>query len=278
MRRLGLACVLIFVAVTFSHGQNSGVVGIATEELQIFSAQATLLASGGTWQCMNSPVPIACPFFPDHGFGANFLSYCNTAFIGSIDLEWSPTGSTTSTIVLAQANYPSGGSDSACHTLQVGGYFPNMRSVVKPTSGSLSAWYTASAAPIPLITPGLGSNGSTAPIVCDQNIAVTITTGGTIEIIGPTFTGDTVVLCGFSVSLNGAASAGNLQVVWAGSIACTGGSLSWESFTTSLTPQFFAVPYAVRSLLPSIDPYACLVNNSGATVYASFSFASVHGL
>jgi hypothetical protein len=259
------------------HAQNSGVVGVATKELQIFSAQASTASSGGTWQCNGSTVPIACPVFPDLGAAANFLSYCDTGFEGTIDLEWSPTG-TAPFLVLAQASY-SGVTDSLCHTLQVGGYFPNMRSTVTVTTGSLSAWYTASAAPIPLVSSGLGTNGPSSPINCDENAIQGVLTGATTSIgsVGPVNTGDTIVICSWSISFNGATSAGSVSLNWAGSAACSPTFPSWQIYTTASTPQTIVIPVSQRG--PNLaHEYPCLVNSSGATVEVSISFASVHGL
>jgi hypothetical protein len=283
VRRLISCFLLVLPCALLGHAQNNGTVGIATKEVPVFAAQTTTLSSGGTWQCNNSPTPIACAVLPDFGAGCNFLSYQTTGFSGTITLEWSPPLANSSIfapfIVLTQASYSASTPDTAVHVLQLGGYFPNLRSTVTPSAGSLSAQYTASAAPCPLVSSGLGSNGPEAPIVCDRNALVSITTGSTAEIAGPLVTGDTVVICAWTLSFNGATSAGNVTIEWGTSAACSSVTgPSWYIYTTSATPQVLAVAVPQRSPFNATYPYACLLNASGASGVFSFSYASVHGL
>ena len=277
MRSLKLCAVFLFaLGLHAVSAQIAGTVGIQTTLIPVFTAQTSSASSGGYWQCSSPNSTGACPVFQDFGFGANYLTFCTSSFIGSIDLEWSPSSALTSFKPLTTWTSPSSG-DTACHTLQVGGYFPNLRSSVAMTSGSISAWYTASAAPIPLVTPGLGSNGPTSPVVCDQAAIANITTGSTNSVLNPTNTGDTVVICGFSVSFNGATSAGSLVFEFATSgLGCTSPSDVWAAYTTASTPQIFVVPNSIRSSAPAIRPYFCIVNSSGATANISLSWASVH--
>lgn len=243
--------------------QNSGAVELYTREITVFTGQNTTAASA---------------IFPDYGFAANFLTYCNSTFSGTIDLEWSPTGVAGPFIVLAQASYSGTQPDSSCHVLQVGGYFPNMRSSVTRTAGSVSAWYTASAAPIPQVSSGLGSNGPSSPINCDQNATVTgVATAGTAAFggVGPLRTGDTVVICGFTWSFQGATSAGTVLLVWSPTNACATPATSWVSYTTASTPQVLPIALQQRSGVPS-QQTPCVTNNSGATAAVSILWASVH--
>src|ERR1700683_1842722 len=88
--------------------QNAGNVGIYTRSVSVFTGQAT---SGSSF------------IFPDFGFAANFLDFCNTGFSGNIDVEYHPTNLATGVYVaLATASFPA--PDSKCHTLQIGGYRP----------------------------------------------------------------------------------------------------------------------------------------------------------
>jgi hypothetical protein len=284
VRRLIFSFLLILLVATLSHAQNNGTVGIATGEIAVFTNQASGASSGGTWGCYNPATmttPNPCAVFPDHGYAANYLTYCTTGFTGTIDLEWQPTGSATY-ITLAQASYSV--QDNACHTLPAGGFFPNMRSTMTRITGSLSAWYTASAAPIPLVPTGLGSNGPSAPIVCDQTAIQTISTGNTsFTGAGPIQSTDTVVLCAFTISFAQAPTSGSLGISWApaaSSCALGGSPNTWQAFTTSATPQLFTVLLQQRSsgLVAGGDQYACFSNASGVNATISISYASVHGL
>ena len=271
VRRLIGAFFVLLVIAALGHAQSSGTVGIYTREITVFSNQSTTTHSA---------------IFPDFGFGANNLYYCTTNFVGTIDLEWSPpiVGSVTLGpffgLPQALASYPLAAPDSACHVIQVGAYFPNMRSSVTVTAGSLTAWFTANAGPVSYVPAALGSNGSTSPILCDQNPSVDgSTSGSTIALFGPIITGDTVVICGLNVSFQSAPSTGNVQLVWSASSSCSAPSgPTWEIFTSSTTPLIVSVPFSARSTLPRTYPYACFVNNSGVSILASFTAASVHGL
>jgi hypothetical protein len=143
----------------------------------------------------------------------------------------------------------------------------------------VSAWYSASSAPISFFAPGIGSNGAASPAVCDQSvISGGIATGTTgFSGVSPRTAGDTVILCGFTISFNGATSAGALTLAWFTSSSCaTGGLVTWQEYTTASTPQLFSVPITQRSF-GTPDQTLCVVNNSGASVEVSFAFASVHG-
>jgi hypothetical protein len=255
--------------------QGAGTVGIQTTNIPVFSAQTTTASSGGVWQC-GSAVNAAgvCPVFRDFGFAANFLTFCDTSFVGSIDLEWSPSNNLATFLPLTTATY-SGVGDSGCHTLQVGGYFPNLRSTATITSGSVSAWYTASASPIPLYSAGIGSSGQTSPVVCDATGVLAISNGVTGFALSALRTGDTVVVCGFSVSFLAATSTGTLALAWASSNACATPTSTWILGTTSGTPQALIVPLSERSPVATWQ-YLCVTNNSGASAELSFSWASVH--
>ena len=278
-RRLIFAFLLIAMVAcaTHAHGQTGGTVGLYTGELQIFSNQSLTASAGGTWQCLNSPTPIACPYFPDHGYATHLLTYCNTLFGGTIDLDWTPPGTTTP-IVLTQATYPA--ADSNCHSLYYSGYFPNLRATVTRTLGTMSAWYSAVAGASSNNPSALGSNGATSPISCDQSTAFSlVTTGSTAGGIAPLNAGDSIVLCAVQWSFNGATSAGNLQTTWASSTACSPTSgTSWYVFTTSSTPQNLNAISNQRSPAPTTNQDPCFVNNSGATATVNVSWASVHGL
>lgn len=286
VRRWALCGLLLLLGLALrAHGQNAGVVGIATKEITVFNAQRITASSGGIWQCNGSTTPIQCPVLPDIGAAANYLTYCNTNFVGTIDLEWSPTGINGTFLVLTFSTF--GTADSACHQLQLGGYFPNLRSTVTATNGSLSAWYTSSAAPVAFFASAFGSNGATSPISCDLGNSVSQATAGTGLLASPINATDVVVICGMTVSFNGATSAGNIGIFWSASNACTSlsSSATWLIYTTSGTPQAIPVPIQQRnpnSIVVHGDAglrnYPCVVNNSGATVEVSISYASVHGL
>src|ERR1700677_1536725 len=88
VRGLTFGFLLIVVCALVSHAQNSGTVGIKTNEIGVFTNQSSTLSSGGSWQCGGSPTPIACLVLPDIGAACSTLAFQTTAFSGTIDLEW----------------------------------------------------------------------------------------------------------------------------------------------------------------------------------------------
>lgn len=255
-----------FVPPNQVHAQNSGVVGIYTKQVGVFTAQSTTKSS---------------PIFPDGGFGCNSLNYQTASFSGTITIEWSPTG-IAPFYVITQASYPSPITDTAYHQLPVSGYFPNMRSTVTPTAGSLSAWYTASAGPCPLISPGLGTNGASSPINCDRDAIQLVLNGVATNIggIGPVLSGDAIIICGFTISFNGATAGGTASIIWTGNFSCgaPSGGTSWQINTTVNTPQLLIVPLQQRTPGINTTNFPCFSNGSGVSATISISYASVHGL
>jgi hypothetical protein len=266
VRRVIGAFLLVLVVAMAGHAQGDQTVRMSSKEVAVFTNQTTNASSA---------------VFPDNAYGCSFLPYQTSAFVGTIDVEWAPpvpVGTTPTYIQLAEASYSSADTSST-HVLQVGGYFPNMRSTVTVSAGSLNAEYTASSSPCPLYGAGLASNGPAPPITCDKNLTFTAANGSTQTLILPLQTGDTVILCGATVSFAAATTTGNVQIFYSALTGCGSvGTVSWYGSTTSATPQIFNIPFQIRSALPSAYPYSCWVNNSGSTATISISYASVHGL
>jgi hypothetical protein len=238
--------------------QNAGTVGIQAELVPVFSAQSTNRSSG---------------IFADIGQGLNILYYSTTSFVGTVTLEWSPNNNGVY-LPLVTAGFSSADTDT--HQLTVNGYWPNLRATVAVTSGSVSAWYSASSGPVGFAAPGVGSNGPTSPPVCDQASATVITSTNTAGIIvSPRIVGQTIAVCSFDWSFNGATSAGSVALAYSTSSGCPSTSTTWAAYTTSSTPQFMPVGLSQRQP-PGAGPYLCAINNSGATAYLSVSYASVH--
>lgn len=272
-----LLMLLVMLVVGRVRAQNSGVVGIATKEIPVFTAQGTTLSSGGSWQCNGSTTPIPCPVLPDIGAGCQSLNYQTSGFVGMIDLEWSIVASPYTAIPLVQASY-SAADTSTSHVLQLGGYYPNLRATVTPTLGTLNAQYTASATGCSFVPTGVGSNGPTAPINCDLSYVFSNGTGTTAAIVTPINAGDTIIICGLTVSFAGATSSGLFAVAWATTTGCSSLSgPSWEIVTESNTPQIVIDPVAQRAP-NSGRSVACVSNSSGVSVTVAISYASVHGL
>lgn len=240
--------------------QNAGVVGIYTTETTVFTAQSSSKSSG---------------ILPDNGYAQNVLNFCGTLFIGTIDLEWSPTGiAPFYPLQIATITH----TDSTCHKLQVGGYYPNLRSTLTISQGTLSAWYTASAAPISYYAPAVSSSGASSVPVCDIAGTQSIATAGTAEIGSFINSGDTVILCWVSISFTGAPTGGNVQVGWAAS-GCTTPNYNWQTLTDASTPQTLYFPTLnLRSPLGPTVENICVNNTSGTTIQVNFAYLSTGSL
>lgn len=281
VRRLIFSFLLILLVAGVSHAQNGGTIGIYTAQIAVFSNQAAGVSSGGTWQCFNPQTgltPNPCAVFPDHGFAANSLFVCTTGFSGTIDLEWSPTGNAPF-YPLIIANYSN---DTTCaggnppgHVLQLGGYFPNVRSTVTRSAGSVSAWYTASASPISFFPAAMNSNGATSPVQCDKTVTGTGAAGYTAIVTDAGFATRGVNVCGFTISFEGATSANTLGIQLGGGLTCSGGVYPWTIATTASTPQVLSVGGGLGTIFqfPFAVTNICLNNNSGATVNVAVNYA-----
>jgi hypothetical protein len=279
VRRLIFSFCLVLLVAVASHAQgNAGTVGVATTEVTVFSGQASAASSGGIWGCYNAQTgttPSPCPILPDRGFASHDLFVCNSGFSGTIDLEWSPTYSasnpTATFYPLVTGTYSN---DSACHSLQVGLYFPNMRSTVTWIFGSTSAWYTASAAPIPNTPAALGSNGPTSPIQCDTTKSGSGASGTQTALFTTSATRGLGV-CSFTISFGGATSTSATGVQIGYGATCSGGVYPWTLATTASTPQTIVVGSGLGAVLqvPFGTTNLCVNNNSGATVTVAASYA-----
>lgn len=271
---LAAAAVLVGLMAVNAHAQNSGTVGIQAVFFPVFTNQNTSASSGGYWNCGVASGP--CPVLQDIGQGTNILSYCDTNFTGTIDLEWTPAYSPSATfIVITQATWTN---DFGCHSLPFGGYFPNMRATLTGSGGSVSAWYTAISGPTAFAAPAIGSAGPTSPVQCDLNTIGTYASGaiGSSAVMAqPINRTDSVVICGMTVSFNGAASAGSIRVAYGTSVCASASNTTFQAYTTANTPQILNVPYPQRNAFVANNT-PCFFNTSGASAEVSISYASVH--
>lgn len=218
--------------------------------------------------------------FFDIGQGSNILYYCNSGFSGTIDLEWAPVyqpaGATYLPLALATWS-----TDSQCHQLSVTGYWPNLRSSVTVTGGLVSAWFSGNSGPSGgILPPAISTAGPTSPVFCDRTQINNYATGTTVALgPQPINAGDYVAICSMVISFNGTTSAGNVQIGWAATTACSSPSAqTMFLYTTASTPQIFTYPifqkvsgiFAANSVVP------CITNSSGAAVGVSFTWASLH--
>jgi hypothetical protein len=256
----------------------AAIVGVSNWRVQAQGAPATTqIATYSIRLFTNQAVPAASNILRDIGQGTNILTVCNSNFIGSVDLEWEPQGTTTF-LPLQTAQY---NSDSGCpHTIVVGGYYPNLRArVVTTAGGNTTINYTASAAPVHPVPAGISSNGPTPPPVCDQQVSSAFPTGGTNTVgVLAAAPNQITVFCGFTISYTAAPTGGNVNFNWVTppTLCSTGsGVQSWSMSIPSTLTAPVVVPLPQRSPIPNQLTQPCFTNNSGATALVTVSYATI---
>jgi len=248
LRAVALAAVvfLIIVAVcACSHAQNSGTVGIQAELIPVFSAANSTRSSS---------------IFKDIGQGIQVLRYCGTNFTGSINLEWSPTG-TAPFFPLVTASQTA---DSNCHPLSTSLYWPNMRSTVTVSSGSVSAWYSAVSGPSTFTPAAIGTNGPISPAGCDLNGVGNFAQNTTGALLNGS-AGTNVYICNLVFSFAGATTTGTITISYSSSVACTGLTTLWELNITANTPQTLSFGSGLGSIIKAPTGQTVCVTTTGIT-------------
>jgi hypothetical protein len=270
MRKRILEYVLCFLLMA--------VLGLARCEAQFlgYTAAQSVAVSAFTNQAANGTSAI----LTNIGQSAHFLSYCNTNFAGTIALEASPDGTFAAPNTLATATYgQQTTTDSSCHVLQAGGYYPTVRArVLNYVGGSTTAFYTAIASPVTFAPAAFASVGPTSPIVCDRSNVVSLTASNSTAIV-TVLAGANIYICSMTFSFNAATTTGNLSVqeytTNACSVAASNGG-TWFAFITSGTPQLFTVGGDLGSRLRTIVPghAFCLFTGAiTATTELAYSYA-----
>lgn len=261
-----LVILIVFLSVGHCEAQFIGYVSGQTTQQTVFTAQAANVNSS---------------ILTNLGAAAHFLSYCNTGFTGTISLQASPDGTFSSPIILATASYGQNSvTDSACHVLQAGGYFPTVRvSLSNYAAGSVNAWYSSSALPIAFAASAQNSNGPTSPIACDKfgvvQIAQSVSNGILVGLLGASAK---IYLCQMTFSFSAATTAGTINLEDGTSGGCTtaSGVSNWQLQVTASTPQTLTFGGPLGTFTGTLNPGRCLMVVTGAITASttiSFSYA-----
>lgn len=255
MKRWLLILALYVVCALRCEAQFLGYVSSQTiAPAQVFTAQA---ADGVTGTLVNL------------GQSAHFLTYCTTGFGGTIGLESSPDGTFATPVTLASASYGQNSVvDTGCHVLQAGGYFQAVRARVKNFSaGSVSAWYTATAAPISFAPAALTSNGPSSPIACDKfsvtQIAQSTNNGFLVGLLNSAVK---IYICQMTISFSAATTTGAITVGDGNAGACTtfSGVANWQLLVTATTPQTLTFGGPLGTFTGTLNAGRCLMVTTGA--------------
>jgi hypothetical protein len=277
VRRCAIAFLLfVLIAVVQrndSHvrAQNAGNIGIYTRELRV----------------LNGVLNGVSDTLPDYGFGASYLKYCPAGWTGAVSFEYAPNGVAGNQYFTLKTALVLIG-DAQCRTLQLGGYYPNLR--VRATNtvssgGTVSAYYGALSAPIPYFASATGTFGDTAPIFCDLNDKKTVANGASGFLVGPPNIGGGNLfytrLCNITISFAATPGAGTIALAWDIDNTCaTTPNSNWSLNTTAGTPQVLYFPNLNLNSMPAnlqSQQFLCLQNNSGQSVVANYNYALIAG-
>jgi hypothetical protein len=261
MRTLRLLALVALLAGT-GQAQFLGYVALqTTRQNNVFSAQA---ANGDTVT------------FNDIGQSTHSLSYCNTNFVGTINLVASPDATFSPAIPLASATYLT--ADSNCHVLQAGGWYPAVRGrITNYSAGSVTAHYSGAGGPVAVNPAAISSGGPGSPIVCDQVATGHAGSNTTVQIIpAPPLATQNTYICGFTWSLDGAAAAASIVSLVNGHTANCGvvGTTVWQVDLAAASPLIFSVTQVNLKVPNGTNPLTCVQNNNiGTGVEISISYA-----
>jgi hypothetical protein len=187
----------------------------------------------------NQSANVNSPVLQNLGQSTHLLAYCTTGFSGTISLQAGPGGSFSNATTIASASYGQNSvTDTGCHVLQAGGYYDGVRVAVSNYgAGSISAWYTAVAAPIEFAAAALGSNGPTSPVACDKTIIIQPAQSTTTTLVG-VFAGANIYICGMSISFGAATTTGTVVLEEGTAAGCASVVQTlWQLQVLSTTPQ-----------------------------------------
>jgi len=174
------------------------------------------------------------------GQSSHYLTVCNTALNATVSLEASIDGTFASPVTLVSANYgQTGVTDSSCHVLQAGGYYPAVRARVKNYStGSTNVFYTGIGGPTAPVPSALATIGPSAPMACDLGIGPSsVATGTTSTSIATGIAGESIIVCSITLSFSAATTTGQVQFVSGTGATCTAPTALYTLNITANTPQ-----------------------------------------
>lgn len=204
--------------------------------------------------------------FNNIGQSSHLLTVCPTNFIGTISLEASTDGTFGAPISLVAANFST--ASTFCRVIQAGGYYPAVRArVFTYVSGSVSAFYTGIAGPLPVNPLTLNNSGPTSIAQCDSGgeLEISPSTSGNV-IVNPTNAGTPgpahLYLCQMTLSLSITPTTTGPLTIYSNTGAACGG-------TTVQTIEFIEYTANSPQTLQVTFPNGLQINPAGSTLCAS---------
>lgn len=225
------------------------------------------------------------------GQSSHFFTVCNSQFVGTVVVQSSKDGSFNPPNTVAAANYNI--SDSNCHVIQAGGYYPTMRvQITQSTTGSTSIFYSGIGGPVAPAPAAISTIGPTSPVACDETAGpsqLAASTSGVTLVTG--LVGQSIIVCSITFSFDSSTTGGGpLGVMKFGSPAPTpsplGGSCTLGTDfgnpmhtidITNQTPQTLHFLGGAGGLfrLAAGQPLCLTVGPIGANTTVQVSFAQI---
>lgn len=151
------------------------------------------------------------PTIKNLGQSSHFLTVCNTGFQGTVIFEASRDGTFSPPTTIVAANY--GPSDSNCHLLQAGGYYPTFRVRITnslPTTGTTTIFYSGIGGPVAPNPAAFSTKGPSSPIACEDHfsapgLAPTLIAPVNVK---PAVPGSTIIVCEVTLSFDATTGSG----------------------------------------------------------------------
>jgi hypothetical protein len=210
---------------------------------------------------INQATNATSPTITNLGQSSHFVTVCNTSFTGTILLESSRDGTFNPPATVAAANYglttSAGGnltSDTGCHLIQAGGYFPALRVRITNASNTAGAGTTISYAgiggPVAPDPAALSTAGPTSPTACDSNVGnFALNSDVTNAQLVPGLPGSIIIVCTITLSFPGATTAG--EIAFSGTTdpsTCVVGAAAQLHHAKIPLPIAFPTPRAILPL------------------------------
>jgi len=213
------------------------------------------------------------------GQGAHYLTYCYSGPTTNLKiwLEESFDGS-TNWVPFSSVGTLTGTFNGNCNELQGGGYFNHIRvnlNQLAGTGASVSAWYSASAAPIPLFQIAQGTQGAFVPTGCDTPTFALIASASSGTLKGGALN-SAVHICNVVITFAGTPTAtGQINIYQnaVGNGCATVSGFIQEFFTGSANPISYGSGFGA-TINGSLGSDICIQNTgTGVSALVSFSYA-----
>jgi hypothetical protein len=175
------------------------------------------------------------------GAAASYWTYCTTATSLQVIAEESPDSIPAHYVPLSPVyGVPTSVNGNSCGLIQAGGLYGYPAfNILSISGGTITIWYSATVGAVSTFPPANSSSGATSLPVCDQQALATASSGSTSLVITGA-SGQSIHICGWTLSFPGAAVTGNAILIDAttGTSCATAIHNDWEAYFNSTSQPF----------------------------------------